>query len=183
MTPDTEAIYVPPSLCQNILQWHHIILQHPSIKCMQATLHENFYWPGIDAAVEALVSTCPTCQSCKLTAVKEYGKIPLPTNCKLSAWEQVHVDSSDRGQQDTIQLRCPAPAKKKKFKHLQLSTKPLDGQNSSQPKIKPAITFHFSLTVIGSAITPDLPELFLTMAANLPRLTTQLRNQTRCNNH
>jgi hypothetical protein len=92
MTPDTEAIYVPPSLCQNILQWYHTILQHLSIKCMQATLHEIFYWPGMDAAVEALVSTCPTCQSCKLTAVKKYGKIPLPTNCKLNAWEQVHVD-------------------------------------------------------------------------------------------
>jgi hypothetical protein len=55
---------------------------------MQATLRDNFYWPGMDADVEALVHTCPTCQQCKLTAVKKYGKIPLPANLKLAPWEQ-----------------------------------------------------------------------------------------------
>jgi len=29
---------------------------------------------------------------CKITAVKKYGKIPLPAHHKLSPWEEVHVD-------------------------------------------------------------------------------------------
>lgn len=31
-------------------------------------------------------------RNAKLTAVKKYGKIPLPTNNKLTPWEEVHVD-------------------------------------------------------------------------------------------
>jgi len=89
---DSEAIYVPASLRASILQWYHTTLQHPGIKRMQATLKEHFYWPGVDAAVESLVRTCATCQKCKLTAVKKYGKIPLPVNNKLTPWEEVHVD-------------------------------------------------------------------------------------------
>jgi hypothetical protein len=88
----SDTIYVPASLRSAIMQWYHTTLQHPGIKRMQATLRESFYWPGMDAAVEALVRACATCQKCKLTAVKKYGKIPLPTNTKLAAWEEVHVD-------------------------------------------------------------------------------------------
>jgi hypothetical protein len=89
---DTAAIYVPATRRPAILQWYHTTLQHPGIKRMQATLRENFYWPGMDAAVEHLVHTCATCQKCKLTAVKKYGKIPSPTNQHIGAWEEVHVD-------------------------------------------------------------------------------------------
>jgi len=89
---DTAAIYIPAALRPAILQWYHTTLQHPGIKRMQATLHENLFWPGMDAAVKELVRTCATCQKCKLTAVKKYGKIPLPTHQNVAAWEEVHVD-------------------------------------------------------------------------------------------
>ncbi len=59
---------------------------------MQVTLKEHFYWPGIDAAIESLVCTCEHCQKCKLTAVKKYGKIPLPSISDLKPWEEIHVD-------------------------------------------------------------------------------------------
>jgi len=59
---------------------------------MQAAVRENFYWPGMDATVESLVRTCAICQQCKLTAVKKYGKIPLPVNTKVTPWEEVHVN-------------------------------------------------------------------------------------------
>jgi hypothetical protein len=59
---------------------------------MQYTVKESFYCPGIDAAIDTLVRACATCQQCKITAVKKYGKIPLPTHHKLASWEQVHVD-------------------------------------------------------------------------------------------
>jgi hypothetical protein len=90
--PATQAIYVPASLRNAVLQWYHTSLQHPGIKRMQATIKENFYWPGIDASVESLVRTCDTCQKCKITAVKKYGKIPLPVSNTISPWEEVHVD-------------------------------------------------------------------------------------------
>jgi hypothetical protein len=73
------------------LQWYHLTLQHPGVKCIQATLKEHFYWPGVDAVVSQ-VCTCNTCQKCKLTAVKKYGKIPLPMTSKLAPWEEVHID-------------------------------------------------------------------------------------------
>jgi hypothetical protein len=37
-----ETIYVPGPLHASLLQWYHLTLQHPGIKCMQATLKENF---------------------------------------------------------------------------------------------------------------------------------------------
>jgi hypothetical protein len=46
----------------------------------------------MDAVIEALVCTCAAFQKCKLTTVKKYGKIPLPTNTKIAMWEEVHVD-------------------------------------------------------------------------------------------
>jgi hypothetical protein len=50
-----KSIYVPASLRSRILQWYHTTLQHPGIKRMQATVKDNFYWPGLDSAVEKLV--------------------------------------------------------------------------------------------------------------------------------
>jgi hypothetical protein len=88
----TDTVYVPASLRSAILEWYHTTLLHPGTKRMQATVKENFYWPGIDAAVEALVRKCDTCQKCKITAVKKYGKIPLPVHRHLQPWEEVHID-------------------------------------------------------------------------------------------
>jgi hypothetical protein len=87
-----KKIHVPASLHTCILQWHHTTLKHPEIQRMEATLKENFHWPRVDAAIEALVKTGETCQKCKLTAVKKYGKILLPALTKLVPWEEVHVD-------------------------------------------------------------------------------------------
>jgi hypothetical protein len=88
----TDSIYVPASLRAAILQWFHTILQHPGIKRMQATVKEHFYWPGIDAAIEAVIRACAVCQKCKITAVKKYGKIPLPTHRHYKPWEEIYVD-------------------------------------------------------------------------------------------
>jgi hypothetical protein len=88
----TAAIYVPTPLRAPLLQWYHTNLQHPGVKRMQATVRSSFYWPGIDAAITKLVRTCDICQQCKITAVKKYGKIPLPLHNKLLPWEEVHVD-------------------------------------------------------------------------------------------
>jgi hypothetical protein len=94
---DTEAIYVPASLQTSILQWYRTTLQHPGIKRMQATLKEFFYWPGVDAAVESLVRTCATCQKCKLTVMKKYGKTPLPAKTNSTLGRKSMLISSAHG--------------------------------------------------------------------------------------
>jgi transposase InsO family protein len=38
------------------------------------------------------VKNCTVCQSYKITAVKKYGKIPLPKSTTIKPWEEVHVD-------------------------------------------------------------------------------------------
>jgi hypothetical protein len=54
---------------------------------MQATVKESFYWPSIDAAIDKVIRTCDICQKCKITAVKKYGKIPLPKHTNLAPWK------------------------------------------------------------------------------------------------
>jgi hypothetical protein len=87
-----RLIYIPESLCTAVIQWYHIMLQHPGIKRMQATIKEHFYWPGLDGVIERYVKMCVICQKCKITAIKKYGKSPLRTSENVSLWEEVHVD-------------------------------------------------------------------------------------------
>jgi hypothetical protein len=86
------SIYIPASLQFSILQWYHTTLQHPGIARMQATIKEHLYWPGIDDDVVKHVKKCQVCQQYKITAIKKYGKIPLPKIDTLLPWEEVHVD-------------------------------------------------------------------------------------------
>ncbi len=46
----------------------------------------------MDATIDAVVLACAVCQKCKITAVKTFGNIPLPTRCNYAPWEEVHVD-------------------------------------------------------------------------------------------
>jgi hypothetical protein len=74
----TDTIYVPASLRAALIEWYHTSLQHPGSKRMQATVKESFYWPGVDAAIEAAVRTCAICQKCKITAVKNMARFHYP---------------------------------------------------------------------------------------------------------
>jgi hypothetical protein len=74
----SNTIYIPASLRSQILNWYHTTLQHPGIKRMQATIKENFYWPGLDTAVEQLVQACPICQQYKITAVNVTVRYRFP---------------------------------------------------------------------------------------------------------
>jgi hypothetical protein len=77
---------------------YHAVVSHQS-PAPQYSVHaghchgyRNFYWPGMDAAIEAVARACAVCQKCKITAVKKYGKIPLPTHRDYAPWEEIHVD-------------------------------------------------------------------------------------------
>jgi hypothetical protein len=80
----TDSVYVPASLRPAVLEWYHTTLLHPGTKRMQATVKENFYWPGLDASVEALVRTCEIFQKCKITAVKKIWKDSLASALTLT---------------------------------------------------------------------------------------------------
>jgi hypothetical protein len=88
----TDAIYVPHTMRNTILHWYHDCLQHPGVRCMQATIKEHLYWPRIDQDIRAYIKKCSICQTYKITAVKKYGKIPLPRSPTIKPWEEVHVD-------------------------------------------------------------------------------------------
>lgn len=72
-------MYLPPSgkhyYSGIVLAFNTLVSKH-----MQATVKENSYWPGIGTAVDAVDQACKVCQQCKITAVKKYGKISLPTH-------------------------------------------------------------------------------------------------------
>jgi hypothetical protein len=88
----SEAIYVPRTMRDTILHWYHDCLQHPGVRCMQATVKEHLYSPKIDQDIARYVKTCSICQTYKIMAVKKYGKIPLPRSLTIKPWEEVHVD-------------------------------------------------------------------------------------------
>jgi hypothetical protein len=100
MRDDTElfvhkqsgTIYVPERMREKLLHWYHDCLQHPCVHRMQATVKEHLYWPRIDQDIATYVKNCTVCQSYKITAVKKYGKIPLPKSTTIKPWEEVHVD-------------------------------------------------------------------------------------------
>jgi hypothetical protein len=93
MHSQQETIYVPTSLCASptavVLLFNAAASRHKVHACHSSK--ENFYWPGVDVAVKKFVRTCNICQKCKLTAVKKYGKIPLPASPHLTPWEEVHI--------------------------------------------------------------------------------------------
>jgi hypothetical protein len=51
-------IYIPQSLRKRIVWWYHTYLQHPGIKCMEATLMQNLVCPNLRKDVEAAVKNC-----------------------------------------------------------------------------------------------------------------------------
>jgi hypothetical protein len=42
------------------------MLQHPGVKCMQATVKENLYWAGIDSSIEKMSKPVLFVRSAKL---------------------------------------------------------------------------------------------------------------------
>jgi transposase InsO family protein len=88
----TDTVYVPRPIREKILHWYHDCLQHPGVRRMQATIKEHLYWPRIDQDIQTYVKNCSICQTYKITAVKKYGKIPLPRSPTIKPWEEVHVD-------------------------------------------------------------------------------------------
>ncbi len=55
-------IYVPLSLRERIISWYHQFLVHPGRTRMEATIRQNFTWPGLTPQVDNCCKTCHECQ-------------------------------------------------------------------------------------------------------------------------
>lgn len=83
-------IYVPLSLRERIISWYHQFLVHPGRTRMEATIRQNFTWPGLTPQVDNYCKTCHECQLFKKQR-KKYGHLP-PKQAELSPWTTVCVD-------------------------------------------------------------------------------------------
>ena len=87
---DKERIYVPRRLRERILAWYHHYLVHPGRTRMEATIRQNFTWPGLTPQVEHWCKTCHQCQVFKKQR-KKYGHLP-PKSAETTPWSRVNVD-------------------------------------------------------------------------------------------
>ena len=89
-----KKVYVPKAGRERMIEWYHSNLQHAGSERTATTMRQHFDWPGAKSEVYGHVSRCLTCQKCKITGVKQYGKIPLPqkSEAEVAPWHTVHVD-------------------------------------------------------------------------------------------
>jgi hypothetical protein len=85
-----HRIYVPATLRERMLEWYHDYLIHPGKTRMEATIRQNFTWPGLTPQVKEWCKTCHTCQMFKKQR-KKYGHLP-PKQAETNPWTRVNVD-------------------------------------------------------------------------------------------
>ena len=83
-------ICIPDSKLDEIIQWHHMHLGHPGIKCTSDMITLHYYHPRLSARCEDLISRCDACQ-CNKPVLRRYGELPL-CNAVNTAWEDVAID-------------------------------------------------------------------------------------------
>ena len=83
-------MYIPRSLRNQILEWYHVILQHPGATSTKKTIRQRMNWPGLKKYVNEYVKYCKQCQINKSPRLK-YGHLPVRSNTP-NPWEEVCVD-------------------------------------------------------------------------------------------
>ena len=82
-------IYIPDCLQGRVLSWYHEYLVHPGATRTEATIRQQFTWPGLTEDVRKFVQSCG-CQKHKRNA-KKYGKLPV-RQVETVPWKRVDVD-------------------------------------------------------------------------------------------
>jgi hypothetical protein len=83
-------IFIPKTLRERIIAWYHTYLVHPGKTRMEATIRQNFTWPGLTPQVGEWCRTCHTCQVFKKQR-KKYGHLPAK-KAETEPWSRVNVD-------------------------------------------------------------------------------------------
>ncbi len=86
-------IWIPSSLCRQLIEWYHINLGHAGSTRMLKTINVHFNFKGIRKAIEETVKHCEECQRFKIMGKNKYGHIPLtPALRDKEPWEVIHLD-------------------------------------------------------------------------------------------
>ena len=108
-------IWVPLVDWEHIIKWYQISLLHAGETHMLNTIGLHFSWQGIWKQFEDVIKTCDECQKCKITAKRNYGKIPLKSALhKCKPCSVIHVDCLVLGQSSTI-MKSPDRSLSKKY--------------------------------------------------------------------
>ena len=107
-----NKIVIPSTLQQRIVEWYHVQLCHPGQTRTEATINQHFTWKGLRKQVQAVCSTCHTCQMTKVSA-KKYGHLP-EKEAEAQPWERLCVDligpymvkESKKTRQQALKLWC-----------------------------------------------------------------------------
>ena len=84
-----ERIIVPSSLRSRVLALAHDT--HPGIVRTKQRLRALFWWPGMDAEVEAAIRDCPVCAASDKTA-KTHRTPLIPVPLPDAAWDKIGLD-------------------------------------------------------------------------------------------
>ena len=85
-----QNILIPPNLCENTL--HKLHQSHQGIEKTKRLARESIFWPGMNSQIEALISTCSTCQHHSNANQRE----PLqPHELPTRPWQKVGTDLFD----------------------------------------------------------------------------------------
>ena len=57
-----NKIYVPQSLCEQILNWYHHYQSHPGVTRLSKTLQQSCDWYGLVVDCVRLVRKCAVCK-------------------------------------------------------------------------------------------------------------------------
>ena len=71
-----NCIYIPPTLCVQVVEWYHCMLGHPGIKHTAATIIQHLIWPGLHDDMAQYISKCNPCRIYK-DQKKQYGHLPI----------------------------------------------------------------------------------------------------------
>jgi hypothetical protein len=83
-------IYLPTELLDSAIRWYHLALSHIGNSRLYDTMSLHFYHRSLKNTIEALVSSCDTCQRLKLVG-QGHGHV-APREAELMPWCQIAVD-------------------------------------------------------------------------------------------
>ena len=60
-------VYIPAALQQRVVHWYHMLLCHPGVQRLYATIATHFYFPHMMEFIEDYTTHCDICQRNKLS--------------------------------------------------------------------------------------------------------------------
>ena len=88
-----NRLFVPCTVHSQVLQWGHSsqLSCHPGATCMAEFIHQNFWWPTLEADAQEFVAACDVCSRSKASHHPPAGLLrPLPIPGR--PWSDIALD-------------------------------------------------------------------------------------------